>query len=133
MQGQVGRRVPLDRSMLPNIFDRHRSAYAQSRQGSQPDTNLTPTATLSEEIQPAWAPDPTLERLAFASNGVDEDGLPGIDPGVTTLDGTYNIWVMRADGSQQHFEARVRIDTPQEFEYYRNGGILHYVLRQLAA
>ena len=31
------------------------------------------------------------------------------------------------------FKARVRIDTPQEFEYYRNGGILHYVLRQLAA
>jgi len=27
----------------------------------------------------------------------------------------------------------VRIDTPQEFEYYCNGGILHYVLRQLAA
>ena len=32
-----------------------------------------------------------------------------------------------------YVEARVRIDTPQEFEYYRNGGILHYVLRQLAA
>jgi len=27
----------------------------------------------------------------------------------------------------------VRIDTPQEFEYYRHGGILQYVLRQLAA
>jgi aconitate hydratase len=31
------------------------------------------------------------------------------------------------------FEARVRIDTPKEREYYRHGGILHYVLRQLAA
>jgi aconitate hydratase len=30
------------------------------------------------------------------------------------------------------FQARVRIDTPKEAEYYRNGGILHYVLRQLA-
>jgi aconitase A len=30
------------------------------------------------------------------------------------------------------FEARVRIDTPKEREYYRHGGILHYVLRQLA-
>jgi aconitate hydratase len=28
---------------------------------------------------------------------------------------------------------RARIDTPQEAEYYRNGGILPYVLRQLAA
>jgi aconitate hydratase len=27
----------------------------------------------------------------------------------------------------------VRVDTPQEVEYYRNGGILPYVLRQLAA
>ncbi len=31
------------------------------------------------------------------------------------------------------FTARVRIDTPKEWEYYRHGGILHYVLRQLAA
>jgi len=31
------------------------------------------------------------------------------------------------------FEARVRIDTPKERDYYRHGGILHYVLRQLAS
>ena len=31
------------------------------------------------------------------------------------------------------FNAKVRIDTPQEIEYYRHGGILHYVLRQLAS
>jgi aconitate hydratase len=31
------------------------------------------------------------------------------------------------------FEARVRIDTPKEREYYQHGGILHYVLRQLAS
>ena len=30
------------------------------------------------------------------------------------------------------FSARVRIDTPMETEYYRHGGILQYVLRQLA-
>ena len=30
------------------------------------------------------------------------------------------------------FKARVRIDTPKELEYYQHGGILHYVLRQLA-
>ncbi len=29
------------------------------------------------------------------------------------------------------FEARVRLDTPQEAEYFRHGGILQYVLRQL--
>jgi aconitate hydratase len=37
------------------------------------------------------------------------------------------------DGASRSFPARVRIDTPQEVEYYRHGGILHYVLRQLAA
>jgi aconitate hydratase len=37
------------------------------------------------------------------------------------------------DGRRTTFSARVRIDTPQEFEYYRHGGILQYVLRQLAA
>jgi aconitate hydratase len=35
-------------------------------------------------------------------------------------------------GKEIRFTARVRIDTPNEREYYRNGGILHYVLRQLA-
>ncbi len=37
------------------------------------------------------------------------------------------------DGSVKTFTARVRIDTPNEIDYYRNGGILHYVLRKLAA
>ena len=37
------------------------------------------------------------------------------------------------DGTVTNFEALVRIDTPKERDYYENGGILHYVLRQLAA
>jgi aconitate hydratase len=36
-------------------------------------------------------------------------------------------------GSPIKFEVRVRIDTPKEREYFQHGGILHYVLRQLAA
>ncbi|MGH9100951.1 MAG: aconitate hydratase, partial [Acidimicrobiales bacterium] len=36
------------------------------------------------------------------------------------------------DGTAKTFSARVRIDTPMEAEYYRHGGILQYVLRQLA-
>ena len=35
-------------------------------------------------------------------------------------------------GSEKAFDVRVRVDTPQEVEYYRCGGILPYVLRQLA-
>jgi aconitate hydratase len=37
----------------------------------------------------------------------------------------------RKDGTVKEFTATVRIDTPQEGEYYRHGGILQYVLRQL--
>jgi aconitate hydratase len=37
------------------------------------------------------------------------------------------------DGTAKIFEARVRIDTPNEVEYYQHGGILQYVLRKLAA
>jgi aconitate hydratase A / 2-methylisocitrate dehydratase len=37
------------------------------------------------------------------------------------------------DGDPITFQAKVRIDTPKERDYYEHGGILHYVLRQLAA
>jgi aconitate hydratase len=37
----------------------------------------------------------------------------------------------RPDGTAREFPVTVRIDTPQEIQYYRHGGILHYVLRQL--
>jgi aconitate hydratase len=38
-----------------------------------------------------------------------------------------------ADRKARQFKARLRIDTPKEREYYRHGGILQYVLRQLAS
>jgi aconitate hydratase len=38
-----------------------------------------------------------------------------------------------ADGTATEFDTKVRIDTPQEIEYFEHGGILQYVLRQLAA
>ena len=37
------------------------------------------------------------------------------------------------DGRSKSFKAKVRIDTPKEWEYFENGGVLHYMLRQLAA
>jgi aconitate hydratase len=42
------------------------------------------------------------------------------------------VRAVAADGSEKSFTVDVRVDTPQEVEYYRNGGILPYVLRQLA-
>jgi aconitate hydratase len=43
------------------------------------------------------------------------------------------VEVVRADGSVGTFTARCRIDTYNELEYFRSGGILQYVLRRLAA
>ena len=46
---------------------------------------------------------------------------------------TLKVKAKSADGNVKEFNARVRIDTPQEIEYYEHGGILLYVLRQLAS
>ena len=54
--------------------------------------------------------------------------------GLTTGDAKEVKVTAKADGAQPiEFTARVRIDTPKEREYFRHGGILHYVLRQLAS
>jgi len=45
---------------------------------------------------------------------------------------TLTVKAAAADGTMKEFDAKVRIDTPQEIEYYKHGGILQYVLRQLA-
>ncbi|HVA52148.1 MAG TPA: aconitate hydratase AcnA [Acidimicrobiales bacterium] len=44
-----------------------------------------------------------------------------------------NVSVTRANGDVDDFEVRLRIDTPTEAEYYRHGGVLNFVLRQLAS
>jgi aconitate hydratase len=62
---------------------------------------------------------------------VDIDGLAaGVETGFA---GGRNVKVRarRENGETVEFDARVRLDTPQEVQYYRHGGILHYVLRQL--
>jgi aconitate hydratase len=46
---------------------------------------------------------------------------------------TLKVKAVAADGAVKEFDAKVRIDTPQEIEYFEHGGILQYVLRQLAA
>jgi len=46
---------------------------------------------------------------------------------------TVTVNVTRPDGSTFSFDTLCRIDTANEVEYYMNGGILHYVLRKLAA
>jgi len=66
-------------------------------------------------------------------------GLTGDDSftilGLNTLTPQQEVTVAvaRADGTTFTFTALCRIDTENEMQYFRNGGILHYVLRKLAA
>jgi aconitate hydratase len=46
---------------------------------------------------------------------------------------TLTVKATAANGTVKQFTTNVRIDTPQEIEYFQHGGILQYVLRQLAA
>jgi aconitate hydratase len=46
---------------------------------------------------------------------------------------TLALTIRRADGREERVDILVRIDTPIEVDYYRHGGILPYVLRQLVA
>ena len=57
-------------------------------------------------------------------------GLEALNDGV--IPKTVEITATRDDQSRTIFDARVRIDTPTEADYYRHGGVLTYVLRQLA-
>jgi aconitate hydratase len=79
-----------------------------------------------------------------AGRNVESLGLTGEEvfdfPGLTSLlkdrfanGRTLRVKATASDGKVKEFDALVRIDTPQEIEYYRHGGILQYVLRQLAA
>ncbi|KAB8289169.1 aconitate hydratase [Bifidobacterium ramosum] len=59
----------------------------------------------------------------------DIDGIEALNNGATPK--TVHVTATHADGSTTEFDAVVRIDTPGEADYYRNGGILQYVLRNL--
>ena len=76
--------------------------------------------------------------LVFA-DGQDAESL-GLTPehvfdveGLVKGANSVAVTATAPDGNRTRFDAQVRIDTPKEWEYYENGGILHYVVRQLAA
>ncbi|HST73730.1 MAG TPA: aconitate hydratase, partial [Kocuria rosea] len=60
----------------------------------------------------------------------DVQGVTALNEGTTP--GTLKVSARKEDGSTVEFDAVLRIDTPGEADYYRNGGILQYVLRNIA-
>ncbi|MFO7588126.1 MAG: aconitate hydratase AcnA, partial [Gemmatimonadota bacterium] len=63
-------------------------------------------------------------------DGSETFDIVGIENGLRP-GGTLRVTARRADGTEIVHDARVRIDTAVELEYYRNGGILQTVLRQM--
>jgi len=59
----------------------------------------------------------------------DITGITELNTGKTPK--TVHVTATKGDGSKVEFDAVVRIDTPGEADYYRNGGILQYVLRNM--
>jgi aconitate hydratase len=77
-------------------------------------------------VLPLQFPDgESVESLGLT--GRETFDLAPLEDGARTL----GVTARPGDGDPVEFEATVRIDTPNEWLYYRHGGILHYVLRQL--
>jgi aconitate hydratase len=68
--------------------------------------------------------------LKLGLTGRETFEIAGLNRGAAKF---VKVIAMTDDGKRTEFDARLRIDTPKELDYYQHGGILQYVLRQLAA
>ncbi len=71
-------------------------------------------------------------RHSVGLTGFESFTIAGLDDSLMHR-ATLTVHATRVDGSIASFPVRCRIDTPEELQYYKHGGILHYVLRQLAS
>jgi len=80
-----------------------------------------------------FAPGENVESLGLTGEEVyDFPGLTALLKDRLANGRSLRVKATASDGAVKEFDAVVRIDTPQEIEYYEHGGILQYVLRQLA-
>jgi aconitate hydratase len=69
-----------------------------------------------------------------SAQGLGLDGTEVFDfAGLQRGASEVQVTAKKADGSKVEFKAKVRINTPKEWEYYEHGGVLQYMLRQMAA
>ncbi|HWC20798.1 MAG TPA: aconitate hydratase AcnA [Flexivirga sp.] len=72
-----------------------------------------------------------IESLGLSGTETfDFSGVTALNEG-KDIPKTVHVTATKEDGTKVEFDAVVRIDTPGEADYYRNGGILQYVLRSL--
>jgi len=79
-------------------------------------------------VLPLQFPEGT-DRKTLNLDGTEEVDIPDLGNDLKPSD-TVTV-VFRKDGKEQKVDALSRLDTAAEVEYYKNGGILHYVLRQM--
>jgi len=77
-----------------------------------------------------FLPDQSAESLGLT--GKERYDIAGLGGGGKEMPPELRVQATADDGRVTEFRATVRIDTPQELQYYRHGGILEFVLRQLA-
>ena len=81
-----------------------------------------------------FPPGETAEGLGLSGHEVfDFTGVADLYAGDFKPGRSVRVTAKRDDDQEIAFIAEVRIDTPEEAHYYRNGGILHYVLRRLVS
>jgi aconitate hydratase len=86
-------------------------------------SNLVGMGVIPLQYEPGW------QSLSLdGSETIDIEGVETIEPRAIV-----KVRITRANGEVTEIETRCRIDTANELDYYRNGGILHYVLRSLVA
>jgi aconitate hydratase len=69
--------------------------------------------------------------MSLGLTGEEVYDVTGLEAATGALPRTLAVKATADDGTVTEFEVVLRIDTPKEAEYYRHGGILLYVLRQL--
>ena len=67
--------------------------------------------------------------VSLGLDGTETFDFEGLERGASEL----TVKAKKADGSVKTFKARVRVNTPVEWDYYAHGGVLQYMLRQMAA
>jgi aconitate hydratase len=90
-------------------------------------SNLVGMGVLPLELLPGDSPD------TLGLTGLETYDVLGLAEALSAGTTRFQLTVLarRPDGEETRFTVRARLDTPEEVEYFRHGGILHYVLRQL--
>jgi len=124
---------PVKAEQIANAFA---DKYLSEQLEAKFEATLKPIAKLALSA----AGQPLLDFNSFFTHILAHEMSHGIGPHQMTVSGKQTtprqelqVSVMHGDGSKSSFTARVRIDTLNELEYFRHGGILNYVLRNLAA